>query len=347
MFDTCKFKFKMTDQVRKQLRAAINGKIPGIKIYGNCFYPTPRFKTGKFKAYFDLDNMAIQLEASLAKVTQGHNVFGSNNLEPMCLAVIQIIYDYLGLTFTDIEEKLIREAGIRLGRLDITCSFSLESPEMVSQVLEHLYENFRAEGKSWSAYGRQSIESLYNQQNSTRSTDKFYNKGIELEAAGHGIPANVPERERILKMSRYLLRFEHTIRAKKLTELGINYAHDWDTKQVKAVFGARFKQFNLQGVIRPQMMAEELVDINDSCRTYYHLWAEGANLRKHRKNRTVDRARQRLLEHYQVDIYRKAKTGCPVSLRRLLDPSKAYYSAPRSLVHCGAVFTPRGSRNSS
>jgi II/X family phage/plasmid replication protein len=249
MIDTCKFYYKITTRVRKQLRAALNGKFPGIKIYGNCFYPTPRFKTGKFKVYFDLEKMEIQLEASLAKVTQGHNVFGSNDLDQMCLAVIWIIYDYLDLEFTDAEKQLIQEVGIRLGRLDITCSFILASPETVSQVLEYLYAHFRAEGKAWSAYGRASIECLYNQQNSTRVTDKFYNKGIELELNGRGIPATVPEQKRILKMASSILRFEHTMRGKELAELGINYAHDWDTKRVKAVFGARFKQFNLQGVI--------------------------------------------------------------------------------------------------
>jgi hypothetical protein len=329
----------MTTRTFKQLRAALNGKLPGVKIYSNCFYPTPRFKTGKFNVYFDLEKKEMQLEASLAKITQGHNVFGSNDLEPMCLEVIRIIYDYLGLKFTETEKQIIREVGIRLGRLDITCSFRFRSPETVSQVLEYLYEHFRAEGKAWSAYGRESIESLYNQQNSTRVTDKFYNKGIELKLNGRGIPTNVPEQKRILTMASSILRFEHTMRGKELAERGINYAHDWTTNRVKAVFGARFKQFNFQGVIRPQMRVEELVGLNDSCRTYYRLWAEGAKLNKYRKCRTLDRARKHLLEKYQVDIYRNAKTGCPISVSDLLDPCKASYAAPKWLVQSGGVFS--------
>jgi hypothetical protein len=93
-------------------------------------------------------------------------------------------------------------------------------------------------------------------------------------------------------------------------------------------------------VIRPQMMVEELVGLNDSCRTYYRLWAEGAKLNKYRKCRTLDRARKHLLEQYQVDIYRNAKTGCPLSLSDLLDSSYAYYVAPKWLVRSGGIFNP-------
>jgi hypothetical protein len=85
--------------------------------------------------------------------------------------------------------------------------------------------------------------------------------------------------------------------------------------------------------------ADKLPGLNDSCHTFYHLWSEGANLAKHRKYRTLDRARKSLLQEHQVDIYRRAKTGCPVSLKKVLDPNHAYYSAPKSLIRTGAIFT--------
>lgn len=341
MIDTCKFVFKMTDRVRSCLCAARSANHPKIKIYGNCFYVNPKFKTGKGKVYFNLEKMELSLEASLPKFLQGHNVFGSNRLELMCLEVIKIIYACLGLNYTYTDERLIRKARIRLTRLDITCSFRLASTEMVSQVLEQLYEHFRAEGKGWSTYGSQAIECIYSRQNSTRVTDKFYNKGKEISVPKHRIPANVPERERIERMASVLVRFEHTIRGKELTSQGLNFADCWDAELIKAKLATRLKKLKLQGVIHPKLDAETLIGLNNSCRTFYHVWAEGANLRKHQKNRTVDRARVLLLKQYQVDIYRKAKTGCPIALCDLLDPSQAYCSSPVSLVHRGAVFTGR------
>lgn len=341
MIDTCKFEFKMTDRVRRCLCAARNGGSPNVKIYGNCFYVNPRFKTDNIHVYFDLDKMRLWVEASLPKVIQGHNVFGSNCLEVMCIEVIKMIYEYLELKFTPAEEQGIRKARIRLLRLDITCSFRLASEAMVSQVLECLYEHFRAEGKSWSAYGREAIECLYSMQNSTRVTDKFYNKGKELLAPKHGIPDAVPERERIERMASQLLRFEYTMRGKELTGRGLNFADTWNADLVKEKLFIRLKKFKLQGVIQPILEVDELSGLSENRHVFYSLWAEGADLHKHRGYRTLDRVRESLLADHRVDIYRPAKTGCPISLRALLDPSRAYFSSPKSLVHSGAVFSTR------
>ena len=342
MIDTCKFYVPLTDRVRFALRAAQDAYHPTVKIYHNRFFVKASPGTPKIKVYFSLERGKFWVATSLPKVLQGHNVFGSNRLEMLCLNVIKLIYSELDIKFTHDEEKQIREAGIRLGRLDITCSFKLKSPEMVAQVLEYLYEQFRAEGKAWSAYGSTDVESIYNQLHSTRVTDKYYNKGKELAVAGRSIHLAVPQRQRILELARCLLRFEVTFRGKELAELGLDYADCWDAARVKAELLTRIDKFNLQGVIRPKLEVDELNSLNDSCRTFYRLWADGANLGKCRKWRTLDRARNSLLEHHQVDIYRRAKAGCPIPLNDVLDPHNAYYAAPLSLVRGGAIFTGCG-----
>jgi hypothetical protein len=341
MDDTCKFYTHMTNRVRRALSVARDAEHPNVKIYRNFFFLKHPHGLKNIKVYFNLDRGEFWLETSLPKALQGHNVFGSNNLEILCIAVIKLVYTQLGVKFTANEEREIREAGIRLGRLDITCSFWLESPEMVAQVLEYLYEQFRAEGKAWSAYGTADVESVYNQLRSTRVTDKYYNKGQELAVKGHSIPATVPQRQRILEIARHLLRYEVTYRGKELASLGLDFADCWDRSLVISTLSARIKKFNLQGVIRPILAADELTNHNDSSRTFYRLWAEGANLAKYRKYRTIDRARNTLLHDHQVDIYRRAKTGCPVPLKGILDPARAYYTAPNSLIRAGAIFINR------
>ena len=148
MIDTCKFYAPLTNRVRRALSIARDAEHPNVKIYGNYFFLKHPHGLKNIKVYFSLDRGEFWLETSLPKTLQGHNVFGSNNLEMLCLAVIKLVYTQLGVKFTKDEEREIREAGIRLGRLDITCSFWLESTEMVAQVLEYLYEQFRAEGNS-------------------------------------------------------------------------------------------------------------------------------------------------------------------------------------------------------
>ena len=338
MIDTCKFFVVLTDAVRVALRAAQHETQPAVKIYAGHFYVKHPYGLPSFKVSFNLTRGELWLELSLPKVLQGHNVFGSNRLQILCLSVIKLIYAQLGIKFTRYEVAEIREYGIRLGRLDITCSFRLESPAMVDLVLEYIYEHSRAEGKAWSAYGRDSVESVYNQLHSTRVTDKYYNKMRELLVMGRGIPTAVPQRARILDMVRYFLRFEVTFRAKELTSLGLEYADCWNPRQVKAELRARLEQFNFRGVIRPILDTDELPGLNDSCRTFYRLWAEGANLKKHQGYRTLDRARRTLLEHHQIDIYRRAKTGCPISLAKALNQNNTYYFAPKLLVRSGAIF---------
>lgn len=343
MIDTTKFYVQLTPKLRRALRIAQDADHQNVKIYRNYFFLKHPHGLPNIKVYFSLERGEFWLETSLPKALQGHNVFGSNNLEMLCLGVIKLVYAQLGAKYSKDEEREICEAGIRLGRLDITCSFKLESPEMVAQVLEYLYEQFRAEGKVWSAYGSADVESVYNQLHSTRVTDKYYNKGKELrvKAKAKGIPERVPQRLRILNMSKYLLRFEVTYRAKELADLDLDYADCWDRARVISELHARIRTFNFQGVIHPMIDADKLLGLNDSCHTFYHLWSEGANLAKHRKYRTLDRARELLLQEHQVDIYRRAKTGCPVPLKEVLDPELAYYAAPKSLIHTGAIFRHR------
>ena len=337
MIDTCKFYVPLTTRLCRALSVAQSAGHPNVKIYGNHFFLKHPFGGDGIRVNFSLDRGELCLETSLPKALQGHNVFGSNNLEMLCLAVIKLVYDQFGVKYSANEEREIREAGIRLGRLDITCSFKLKSPEMVAQVLEYLYEQFRAEGKAWSAYGTADVETVYNQQYSTRITDKYYNKGKEVEVKG--IPNSVMQRLRILNMAKYLLRFEVTYKGKELASLGLDYADCWDHARVISELSARVEKFNFQWVIRPILAAEEIPDLNDNCRVFYQLWADGANLAKHRKYRTLDRVRKMLLKEHQVDIYRRAETGCPVPLKEILDPGLAFFTAPKSLIGTGAIFT--------
>jgi len=253
-----------------------------------------------------------------------------------------LIYKQLGLTFTSCERRMIRDEGIRLGRLDGTCSFRLATPQQVAEALEVICDQLRAEGLRWSAYGKYDIQTVYNQQRSTRVTDKFYDKFVEL--LRKEMHVGIAERAWILKLVSRLLRFEVTWRAKELNRLELEYADLWSMELLKEMMQERLDKFNLQGVIRDRLATEQLEGLNASLSMYYGLWAQGAKLSAYSNNRTLDRARDHLLEHHQVDIYRPAGVGCEIPLKELLTAENAYFTAPKYLTRRGAIF---GFENSS
>jgi hypothetical protein len=338
MFDTVKFCFFATSKLRL---AIVNGggeSTQSIAFYRSCFYIKHPFGFSSIRVNFCLDLKKLWLELSIPKLLQGHNVFGCNKMEYLCISTIEFIYRKLGVDFDACEKKLVLYHRIRLSRVDVTCSFSLECQDEVENVLESVLLQCRAENLKWSAYGRTKIQSVYNQINSSRVTDKFYNKSCELFEKRRGLPASVIERESILDFSRSLLRFEVTLRGKELAGRELEYADCWTPSMAKGVLQARLSRFHFGGAIKSSIANDNINELNDSCYMFYGLWAEGANLNKHRYNRTLQRARDKILADWGVDIYRPTGSVCPRSLKDLLHPDRAYYSAPKSLVRRGAIF---------
>ena len=252
------------------------------------------------------------------------------------MQAIKLVYQQLGLRFTREQRREILDRRIRLGRLDATCSFRLAMQKTVSYVAEAIWEHLRAGGFKWSAYGATDFETVYNQQDSTRVSDKFYNKHRELTAKK--IPDGVAERDRILEYVHTLLRFEVTWRGKELKSLNLEYADQWTPQLVKEMLTKRIDLLKLNGVIKDSVAPQHLGGLSDSCYMYYTLWTEGANLRRHRYNRTLDRARDHILRQHQVDIYRASRSGTSTSLKELLCAENAYFGAPKSLTRRGAIF---------
>lgn len=339
MIDTCKFYFLMTSRVQNTLQKLKKSNNAIIIYRDSYFFIKHPYGFTNIKVYFNHARKLLWLETSLPKALQGHNVFGTNNVESLCIAVIRLIYANLELKLPFSEEQDIRNHGILLGRLDITCSYKVKSPHEVDQALNCIHEHFLAEGKTWSTYGKEVIEAVYNQQRSSRICDKFYNKGRELSASRKGLPHDIPGRQLIVDLAQRLIRFEVTYRGRELADLGLGYAHNWGNKRVKEELSLRLQQFNFQGELLSSLAVEKHHDLNASCSMFYDLWSKGVHLAKYRANPTIMRARKVLLERHSVDIFQKANTGCTVSLREVLDPSRAYYYAPKKLVEIGAIFT--------
>jgi len=341
MIDTAKVYIHITDKMYERLHDSEELEAKGIKIYGNkCFLKHPHGMRNP-AVNIQMANRLFCIESSLPKLLQGHNVFGTNRLHFMCLAVTKLIYQHLGLEFTPSERASVKKRRFRLGRLDITCSFRLASQNEVAAALEAVYEQLRAEGWGWAAYGVDDFESVNKQPASARIIDKFYNKYVELQT--HEIPVGVAGRERVLELAQRLLRFEVVLRGKELKRLGLDYADKWSPALVQQFMMQRLGKLNLQGTIKRSVAAAELDGLNRCTNMFHGLWSQGSNLRPFRRYAPLLRARQILLKH-GVDIFRRAGSGCEIALDELLTQDNAYFRAPKSMTRRGLIFGIRSCR---
>ncbi|MCX7166645.1 MAG: phage/plasmid replication protein, II/X family [Rhodocyclales bacterium] len=337
MFDTVKAYFQMTALVSDSLTDDKALERLGIKLYGNKFFLPHPFGYDNPAVYFDLDEREFWIETSIPKLLQGHNVFGSNRLQYLCLAVARLIYHHLGLLFTRRERQQIEDRRIGLGRADTTCSFRMASLGEVAATVESCWEQLRAEGREWATEGIDDFESVYNQKHSKRVAEKFYAKYVELMVKRHRIPDCVAQRELVLEYAKYLVRFEVTWRAPELRRLGLAYADQWTPQIVRQKIMERMDRLNLQGAIRERLAPKHLDNLNKGDLAFYDLWAQGSNLRPHRHYSPLKRARQNLLKH-GVDIFRRPATGNDIALNELLTEENAYFVGPKALTRRGAIF---------
>lgn len=339
MIDTAQLCYLMTDKMRSKLDQKCSSNTT-VKFYPDRIYIRHPFGLSNIPVRFDKMKRTMCVELSLPKLFQGHNVFGSNDVHGLSLKAIEFIYQSIQTPCTSAEIQAITEAGIRLRRLDTNCTFLLPNRHMVGETLDEIMHHLVATGKQWAAYGRDDVESVYNQIHSTRVSDKFYDKYAQLQQRGASIPTTVEARDKVTACAQHALRFETTWRGKELDDLGLDYTDRWSSKLVRKMIAQRLEGFQFSGMIRQCLNERELEGLNQTSQMFYGLWTEGAHLRRHRRCRTLRRTRDLLLEAYGVDIYRSRDSRHVRSLAQLLHPDNAYYFAPRSLVRAGAIYRP-------
>lgn len=339
MIDSIKFTWHMTTKVMKRLRSPNTLAYLGLKIYHEKrFYLKHPFGYCNIPVVFDFDArvMTIARDMSIAKLLQGHNVFGSNDVQGLALNAIAEVYEQLGLEFTDAELDRIQKGRIRLGRIDITCSFRLNSQPEVQDALELILQHLQVEGAKWSGLGRDSVETVYVRQDGKRVAEKFYNKRIEL--MHNKIPVDLPERERIRKHAEGLLRYEMTLRARELKRLNLEYADQWSPEVVKNILMGRIAKFKFNGVIKEHISQPAIDGLKGAERVFYEVREQGTDLSKVPSYAPLIRARNAILTKHGLDIFLPRGVGADLPLNEILTAKNAYFWAPKALRTRGAIF---------
>lgn len=344
MLDTVKFKIPVSKSVHQDIFAG-KPKASGQKSRRRTCRKIPDPFTGKrFQVRPGNSDNAVVVEMSLARLLQGHNVCGPNNLQRLCFGVAREVYRGLELKKTAIRYRRLKRHDYELLRVDLTGSFDVGSQKNVKAVMNEIRLQLLAQGLEITVHEsrRTGIETLYVGKNSKRSTLKFYNKYRELLA--NPLADNVPGRDQILEYAKGLVRVEYTLRSTELRDMraarkGLNHAKRWDKNTVRKLLSDRLAKLKFTGEVRSLLDAEEVEGMKPAHRTTYLLWHDGIDLQKYYAPKTYAQSRKKIMEKHGIDIGRPSDhPGTVLSLKELLSPENLRLSWPTRLRRSGAIF---------
>lgn len=237
----------------------------------------------------------LVLSGNPSKYLQGHNVFGSDDLQLLVFDTFVDVCATLGLPIDAESKRNVWRGDYRLTRIDINYMFSLGTQGDVKSWLR------AAEYKSKSRHGRPSSKAgtLYWGKQSRRWSLKAYSKWEEIHASGdHKLPdrfQNTP----IKAFAEDKLRIELTLRGKLLDELGYSRAKEWCGNTPSAMFRQYLRKIEMNEQIA--LSTSLLNRLSNPLRGTYILWKDGYNPREVLSKPTFYRHRKQLRE-YGIDI---------------------------------------------
>lgn len=245
---------------------------------------------------------ALLIDGNLAKFLQGHNVFGSRDLNQLLLLAFRKIYelhhDYLhGFSDPLFTESAIKKGEYLVKMLDINQLYDVGNDVSVEAWLH------AAEMRAVSRHGRSSRDkgTLYLGKNSKRWAFKFYNKHREMTAQGktHQLPLHLQG----LGLEDFVkgkLRAEFRIFGKELAErYGITHGKHINPAKLNELFTIYLGKINM--TTQATLIDEALLKLPRSVQATFEHWRRGVDVRNLLSHNTFYRHRRILLEH-DIDI---------------------------------------------
>ena len=272
----------------------------------------------------DGEGVKLLLHGNLAKWLQGHNLFGTDDVITLVVAVMERICDQVeGLEPTDFDRQFWKHGVFEITRLDITTSYSLKSCLDVRSFLRSAeraaYLRHRGRGTL------QNEGTLYFGKHSRRWSIKMYSKGDEIQVKGHELASAIEYRDKLLQWAEGKLRVELVMRSKELKKLYLNLGVNASSDKLYELFVDKLGGLNMQ---ENHTLTPELLDgLPPRLQDVYTLWKEGHDIRVRYPKNTAYRYRRQLLE-YGIDIFVKQESNKPdmmnvVPLVRVLEAKPA------------------------
>jgi len=285
----------------------------------------------KTLSYNKNENTAsLYISGNPAKFLQGHNLFGSDDLQGLTYSYIQGVLETLGIGVSDRCKTLMADGVYELKRVDCTASYALPCREDVRSWIRAASQVATARHQKKSAYSEQT---LYFGKNSRRISLKAYCKGDELEV--HHLPLSLFEMdsEKAKMLTEYanpLLRVEITLRAMELKRRGLDRGFNWKynigdkfkrlaelSNTPQTIIEERVKELKLPEKFK--LNTETLKGLSPRVQMAYKCWLEGTDMRTVLPRKTFYRYRLELMKHgIDLSVLQPSKPEKVVPLVRYL-----------------------------
>jgi len=240
----------------------------------------------------------LHLDGNPSKWLQGHNLFGSDDVQGLATETALKLYDTLSLTPTEADLKLLHSGNFGLYRVDINYSFALGNQSKVLQFI-HAMES-QAHMRHRGA-GIMKGKTLYFGQSSRRWSLKMYSKGHEISSKkkGHQLNRELGLLSSLTDWAQDKLRIELTLRSLQLKDIHLDTASKWGDNTPLEMFKTYLGALEMS--TQQDLTSDALSQLPSRLKPVYELWKTGHDLRSSYSSSTFYRHRSALLKH-DIDI---------------------------------------------
>lgn len=233
----------------------------------------------------------LEISGNPAKFLQGHNLFGSDELLPLCAAFVRAVYARIGYKASDFELAAIDHGAMYLTRIDVNRNADFGTEPRALAAIRSL-----SECGHLSHRGRGSLTqegTVYWGQKSRYFSLKAYAKRQELRK--HELPKDLPMVASLAKFAEGMVRREATIWARELQRRQLEIVSNWSILGVtpSALFDELFGRLTISEATMKE--PSKLDAVPGRLRSVYQLWEDGHDLRELFPVRTFYRHRKALL----------------------------------------------------
>jgi len=250
----------------------------------------------------------LAIDGNLSKFLQGHNLFGSRDLNRLLeltfLQIIELGYvdpfycEIYNSAWKEVDDtlKLIRSGDYAVNMIDINQLYDVGNDRSVENWL------YSASMRAKTRHGRSTVDkgTVYLGKHSRRWALKFYNKYREMitREKGHSLPDQI-QNEGLQQFAEGKLRAELRLLSLELKSMGITHGKHLSVDRINELFNEYIKkvQMSNQTVLNDELLQQ----LKPVLRGTLQLWRMGTDCRSMMPKPTFYRHRKLLLD-YGIDI---------------------------------------------
>jgi II/X family phage/plasmid replication protein len=237
--------------------------------------------------------LSLKIKGNPAKWFQGHNLWGTDDLQGLILETMRALVDRLDLEPTAEDQAAWHRGHYRLTKVDVNYSWQLKT---CADCLAWIYAAERTAHLRHRGPGKLKGSTLYFGMDSRRWAFKIYSKGNEIINGGKAHRILIRDEDQLQSLHAWAddkLRFEVVLHSMELRKLGLDRGAAWT--ETTAIELHREKLQGLEMSDTVNLSHESLAGLSPRLVLAYQAWKEGHDMRKLLPDRTFYRYRKELL----------------------------------------------------